>query len=83
MFQIRMMHAAGFKFKANFWHEVWYNTGCPSVGVLFQLKKSSNLSLGTKLQWLQVFTYNTIILFDHKINAVSYLELILLVYCLQ
>ncbi len=29
------------KEKANFWHTVWSQAGCPSAGVLHQLKKSA------------------------------------------
>ena len=33
--------ARSFKKKANFWHRVWCQAGCPSSGVLHQLKRSA------------------------------------------
>ena len=34
-------HACSLKKSATSWHKVWYDSGCPSSGVLFQIKKNS------------------------------------------
>ena len=33
--------ACGLRESANFWHRIWSDSGCPSSGVLFQIKKNA------------------------------------------
>ena len=33
--------ACGLRESANFWHRIWSDSGCPSSGVIFQIKKNA------------------------------------------
>ena len=60
LFRSSTHHTAGWNDKAhvlkrdaNFWYKVWLEAGCPSFGVLFQIKKNSNNRFKYEVRILQ------------------------------